>query len=70
MIGDGNNFTFHNVSINTWSGGTRKEASETFTFHNVSINTGKTGNRKDQKDRFTFHNVSINTIRKKLAALT
>ena len=47
MIGDGNNFTFHNVSINTWSGGTRKEASETFTFHNVSINTAMTSRNAD-----------------------
>ena len=37
--GDYNYFTFHNVSINTYSQDYRNERTVNFTFHNVSINT-------------------------------
>ena len=53
-------FTFHNVSINTFTYQVRKEDVFPFTFHNVSINTGKLLNLK-LREQFTFHNVSINT---------
>ena len=32
-------FTFHNVSINTYTSQEMATVAETFTFHNVSINT-------------------------------
>ena len=54
-------FTFHNVSINTWSNITSNNRLSVFTFHNVSINTMRSAKCRYAHSTFTFHNVSINT---------
>ena len=54
-------FTFHNVSINTVLQHRSTVLAVTFTFHNVSINTIKAITLTNTVNEFTFHNVSINT---------
>ena len=55
-------FTFHNVSINTVLQHRSTVLAVTFTFHNVSINTIKAITLTNTVNEFTFHNVSINTV--------
>ena len=57
-----NNFTFHNVSINTYDSVSYIRYFSLFTFHNVSINTRPPIPPKPPEPHFTFHNVSINTL--------
>ena len=55
-------FTFHNVSINTFTSSSFSPTTRNFTFYNVSINTGAWfQGRNGLPGAFTFHNVSINT---------
>ena len=55
-------FTFHNVSINTVLQHRSTVLAVTFTFHNVSINIIKAITLTNTVNEFTFHNVSINTV--------
>ena len=55
-------FTFHNVSINTYTEHRVEKPVFWFTFHNVSINTVDCYPCWVSAEKFTFHNVSINTV--------